>query len=201
MKSCLDFLSDVYGIFGFHFSLKLSTRPEKYLGSVETWTSAEAVCSFVSLISPCFKKLQAALEQFGHPWELNLGDGAFYGPKIDITIKDALGRLHQCATIQLDFQLPERFNLTYNPYVPTLQPHPHNRARVYLTLQCNSRKRQSISTHYYPSGHFGLRRAHDCHFDGELWWQVAVLALSTSSLHRTGGVVVRRLCRECLLPP
>jgi threonyl-tRNA synthetase len=63
------------------------------------------------------KKLEESLNKFGQPWELNPGDGAFYGPKIDITIKDALNRRHQCATIQLDFQLPERFNLSYVPYV------------------------------------------------------------------------------------
>jgi threonyl-tRNA synthetase len=102
MTSCLDFLQHVYGIFGFTFSLKLSTRPEKFLGDIETWNQAE-------------KKLEESLNKFGQPWELNPGDGAFYGPKIDITIKDALNRRHQCATIQLDFQLPERFDLTYNP--------------------------------------------------------------------------------------
>ena len=102
MSGCLQFLKDVYGIFGFTFSLKLSTRPEKYLGSLETWNVAE-------------KRLEEALNGSGFKWELNPGDGAFYGPKIDITIKDALGRRHQCATIQLDFQLPERFNLTYAP--------------------------------------------------------------------------------------
>ncbi|KAI9329132.1 hypothetical protein DFJ73DRAFT_765783 [Zopfochytrium polystomum] len=100
MESCLDFLSHIYGIFGFTFSLKLSTRPDKFLGEVATWDHAESV-------------LQGALDKFGHPWEVNPGDGAFYGPKIDITIMDALRRRHQCATIQLDFQLPDRFKLSY----------------------------------------------------------------------------------------
>ncbi|KAI9140939.1 hypothetical protein BKA69DRAFT_1077338 [Paraphysoderma sedebokerense] len=100
MTSCLDFLQHIYGIFGFTFSLRLSTRPENFLGKVETWDEAE-------------KRLEKSLNKFGYPWELNPGDGAFYGPKIDITIKDALRRPHQCATIQLDFQLPERFNLSY----------------------------------------------------------------------------------------
>lgn len=100
MTSCLEFLKHIYGIFGFSFSLKLSTRPEKYLGEIETWDKAE-------------KMLEESLNKFGSPWELNAGDGAFYGPKIDITIKDALGRRHQCATIQLDFQLPQRFDLSY----------------------------------------------------------------------------------------
>ncbi|KAF1988384.1 threonyl-tRNA synthetase [Aulographum hederae CBS 113979] len=100
-----DFLRTVYGKFGFTFKMKLSTRnPEKFLGDIETWDKAEAT-------------LSAALDRFtaegGAKWELNPGDGAFYGPKIDITISDALRREHQCATIQLDFQLPQRFNLEY----------------------------------------------------------------------------------------
>ena len=94
----------VYGLFGLSFKLKLSTRPEKYLGDIETWDIAEA-------------KLKEALGTFtsrgGGQWELNVGDGAFYGPKIDITISDALKRDHQCATIQLDFQLPQNFELEY----------------------------------------------------------------------------------------
>lgn len=101
-----DFLQTVYGLLGFTFKLKLSTRPEeKYVGDIATWDKAEA-------------QLQEALEEFtaagGSKWELNPGDGAFYGPKIDITISDALRREHQCATIQLDFQLPQRFKLEYN---------------------------------------------------------------------------------------
>lgn len=101
-----DFLKKVYGILGFSFKLKLSTRPEeKYVGEIATWDRAE-------------KQLEEALNEFaeqsGSKWELNPGDGAFYGPKIDITISDALRREHQCATIQLDFQLPLRFNLQYN---------------------------------------------------------------------------------------
>lgn len=98
--SCLDFLQFVYGTFGFTFDLKLSTRPEGFLGERELWDSAE-------------KDLENTLNKFGYKWELNPGDGAFYGPKIDITIMDALRRPHQCATIQLDFQLPIRFNLGY----------------------------------------------------------------------------------------
>lgn len=100
MAGCLDFLKSVYGIFGFTFQLCLSTRPEKYLGDIKVWEEAE-------------KQLAESLDASGEKWELNPGDGAFYGPKIDITIKDALKRSHQCATIQLDFQLPERFDLTY----------------------------------------------------------------------------------------
>ncbi|NXY55302.1 SYTC protein, partial [Callaeas wilsoni] len=100
IKSCLEFLRTVYDVFGFSFKLNLSTRPEKYLGDIEVWNQAE-------------KQLENSLNTFGEKWELNPGDGAFYGPKIDIQIKDAIGRYHQCATIQLDFQLPVRFNLTF----------------------------------------------------------------------------------------
>lgn len=85
---------------GFTYELKLSTRPESFLGEIEVWNQAEA-------------SLKDALDRHGLPWQLNEGDGAFYGPKIDITIKDALKRDFQCATIQLDFQLPQRFNLFF----------------------------------------------------------------------------------------
>ncbi|OAA56688.1 threonyl-tRNA synthetase [Niveomyces insectorum RCEF 264] len=99
-----DFLETVYGALGMQFRLKLSTRPEQYLGHIDTWNRAEAT-------------LREALDTFaartGSAWELNPGDGAFYGPKIDIQIMDALRRWHQCATVQLDFQLPQQFNLTY----------------------------------------------------------------------------------------
>ncbi|KAM4826028.1 threonine--tRNA ligase 2, cytoplasmic [Thomomys bottae] len=100
IMGCLQFLQSVYSTFGFSFQLNLSTRPENFLGDIEMWNEAE-------------KQLQNSLVKFGKPWKLNPGDGAFYGPKIDIKIKDAIGRYHQCATIQLDFQLPIRFNLTY----------------------------------------------------------------------------------------
>uniref|UniRef100_A0A8C5CQZ9 threonine--tRNA ligase n=1 Tax=Gadus morhua TaxID=8049 RepID=A0A8C5CQZ9_GADMO len=100
IKGCLDFLRTVYQVFGFTFKLKLSTRPEKFLGEPEVWDKAE-------------KQLENSLIEFGEKWILNPGDGAFYGPKIDIEIKDAIGRYHQCATIQLDFQLPIRFNLSF----------------------------------------------------------------------------------------
>uniref|UniRef100_A0A2K6U4J9 threonine--tRNA ligase n=1 Tax=Saimiri boliviensis boliviensis TaxID=39432 RepID=A0A2K6U4J9_SAIBB len=100
IKGCLQFLQSVYSTFGFSFQLNLSTRPENFLGEIEMWNEAE-------------KQLQNCLMEFGEPWKMNPGDGAFYGPKIDIKIKDAIGRYHQCATVQLDFQLPIRFNLTY----------------------------------------------------------------------------------------
>lgn len=99
-----DFLYAVYGLFGFSFKLKLSTRPEKYIGDIAVWDMAEA-------------KLKEALDNFTEKidskWEENPGDGAFYGPKIDITVYDALRREHQCGTIQLDFNLPQRFKLRY----------------------------------------------------------------------------------------
>lgn len=101
IKSALAFLSFIYDQFGFTFELNLSTRPEGYLGSLEDWNAAEAA-------------LEGALNASGFAWKLNPGDGAFYGPKIDITINDALRRPFQCATIQLDFQLPIRFNLMYS---------------------------------------------------------------------------------------
>lgn len=100
ITGCLDFLRSVYEKFGFSFDLVLSTRPDTYLGEIEVWNEAE-------------KALSDSLDEFGVKWSLNPGDGAFYGPKIDITIKDALKRSHQCATIQLDFQLPIRFNLGF----------------------------------------------------------------------------------------
>jgi threonyl-tRNA synthetase len=96
-----DFLKEVYGLLGFKYKMKLSTRPDKFMGKRETWDMAEA-------------KLRAALDEFvPGAWELNEGDGAFYGPKIDITICDCLNREWQCATIQLDFQLPQNFGLEY----------------------------------------------------------------------------------------
>ncbi|CAM1507241.1 Fc.00g068820.m01.CDS01 [Cosmosporella sp. VM-42] len=105
IEGAFDFLNSIYGLFGFQFKLKLSTRPEeKYVGDIETWDKAEA-------------KLKEALDAFAEThdakWELNPGDGAFYGPKIDITLYDALRRDHQCGTIQLDFNLPQRFKLRY----------------------------------------------------------------------------------------
>lgn len=101
IESLFDFLSAVYGLFGFSFKLKLSTRPEKHLGKIETWNFAE-------------DQLRKALTNFkGDDWEIDEGDGAFYGPKIDITIQDALKRDFQCATIQLDYQQPLNFKLEY----------------------------------------------------------------------------------------
>jgi threonyl-tRNA synthetase len=100
MLGALDFLDYVYSKFGFEYNLCLSTRPEKAMGDMKLWDEAEA-------------QLEKCLETFDRPWTFNHGDGAFYGPKIDIQLKDALGRYHQCATIQLDFQLPINFDLSY----------------------------------------------------------------------------------------
>ncbi|KAI4328227.1 hypothetical protein L6164_020600 [Bauhinia variegata] len=101
VRSALDFINYAYKIFGFTYDLKLSTRPENYLGDLETWEKAE-------------NALKEALDEFGKPWQINEGDGAFYGPKIDITVSDAMKRKFQCATLQLDFQLPLRFKLEYS---------------------------------------------------------------------------------------
>jgi threonyl-tRNA synthetase len=100
-----DFLRELYGLLGFTYSLKLSTRPEKFMGEIETWNRAEAI-------------LKEALDDFskqpgGVGWTLNPGDGAFYGPKIDIKIFDSMKRAWQCATVQLDFVQPVNFNLSY----------------------------------------------------------------------------------------
>ena len=98
----LDFMRFVYTTFGMSFKLELSTRPSKALGDIALWDLAEG-------------QLTEALNEFAGEggWRVNAGDGAFYGPKIDIKVFDALERPHQCATIQLDFQLPIRFNLEY----------------------------------------------------------------------------------------
>ncbi len=96
----IRFVQDVMAIFGFQFEMEISTRPSKSIGSDEDWERAE-------------KALQEVLDSEGLPYEINAGDGAFYGPKIDIKLKDAIGRKWQCATIQCDFALPERFDLHY----------------------------------------------------------------------------------------
>ncbi|TYP00269.1 threonyl-tRNA synthetase [Geothermobacter ehrlichii] len=100
IKGVLNFVRDVMGIFGFEYEMEISTRPEKSIGSDEDWERAT-------------RALMGALDDSGLPYEVNEGDGAFYGPKIDIKLKDALDRRWQCATIQCDFTLPERFDLTY----------------------------------------------------------------------------------------
>eukprot|EP00904_Undaria_pinnatifida_P009307 jgi/Undpi1/5506/HiC_scaffold_2.g00785.m1 len=101
--SALEFMKYVYGIFGMSYKLELSTRPKKAMGDVALWEMAEG-------------SLREALDEFAGKgeWRVNAGDGAFYGPKIDIKVFDAMERVHQCATVQLDFQLPIRFNLRYS---------------------------------------------------------------------------------------
>jgi threonyl-tRNA synthetase len=96
----LNLASRMYGTFGLGFHLELSTRPEKSIGTAEQWETAT-------------NGLKSALSAYGQEYQINEGDGAFYGPKIDLHIKDALGRTWQCGTIQLDMALPERFNLHY----------------------------------------------------------------------------------------
>ncbi len=100
IKGVISFVTEVMGKFGFEFDMELSTRPEKSIGSDEDWERATGA-------------LLGALKDSGRPFEINEGDGAFYGPKIDIKLRDCLDRKWQCATIQCDFTLPERFDLTY----------------------------------------------------------------------------------------
>jgi threonyl-tRNA synthetase len=96
----LRLIQRVYGDFGLVPEMKLSTRPPEFLGTVERWDHAEA-------------ELRRALEAVGQAYTINEGDGAFYGPKIDFDVVDAIGRKWQCATIQLDYAMPERFDLKY----------------------------------------------------------------------------------------
>jgi threonyl-tRNA synthetase len=100
VEALLKLVQRVYGDFGLSYTAKLSTRPEKFMGEVATWDHAEA-------------SLRQALERANQAYWVNEGDGAFYGPKIDFDIEDALGRKWQCATIQLDYMMPERFGLKY----------------------------------------------------------------------------------------
>ena len=97
----INFIDRMYKIFGLTYDIELSTRPEeKYIGDIEIWNKSE-------------KALEDACHSAGHDCKINPGDGAFYGPKLDFHIKDSLGRVWQCGTIQLDMNLPERFDLTY----------------------------------------------------------------------------------------
>jgi threonyl-tRNA synthetase len=100
VERLLRLVQRIYGDFGMTPEMKLSTRPPEFLGTVETWNHAES-------------ELKRALEAAGAPYTVNQGDGAFYGPKIDFDVTDAIGRKWQCATIQLDYMQAERFNLTY----------------------------------------------------------------------------------------
>ncbi len=100
LKELLEFVDELYSTFGFEYHMELSTRPEKAMGDPKLWSLAE-------------NKLKEALEGASKEYKVNPGDGAFYGPKIDFHLKDAIGRTWQCGTIQLDFQMPEKFDLTY----------------------------------------------------------------------------------------
>ncbi|MFD2327711.1 threonine--tRNA ligase [Cohnella sp. GCM10020058] len=100
IKRTISLIDEIYRVFGFDYKIELSTRPDDYLGTAETWDEAE-------------RGLQNALEKLGLPYQVNEGDGAFYGPKIDFHILDALKRSWQCGTIQLDYQMPDKFDLAY----------------------------------------------------------------------------------------
>ncbi|TCP28845.1 threonyl-tRNA synthetase [Scopulibacillus darangshiensis] len=100
INNVLDLIDDVYSEFGFEYKIELSTCPEKYMGSAEIWEKAEHA-------------LESVLKKKGLTYQINPGDGAFYGPKIDFHILDSLGRSWQCGTVQLDFQMPEKFDCHY----------------------------------------------------------------------------------------
>ena len=100
IKGVCRLIDEVYSLFGFPYHIELSTMPEDHMGELADWDMATGA-------------LKAALEEMGKPFEINEGDGAFYGPKIDFHLEDCLGRTWQCGTIQLDFQMPERFELEY----------------------------------------------------------------------------------------
>lgn len=100
INEIIDFVADTMAIFNMKFEVELSTRPESFVGEIENWNRAEA-------------GLKEAMDRRGMKYDINEGDGAFYGPKIDFKVKDAIGRTWQCATIQLDFNLPERFDIKY----------------------------------------------------------------------------------------
>ena len=100
IKRVVSFIDDVYNLFGFKYHIELSTRPEDSMGTDEEWNHA-------------IDSLEAAIKEMGKDYVINEGDGAFYGPKLDFHLEDSLGRTWQCGTIQLDFQMPQRFDLTY----------------------------------------------------------------------------------------
>jgi threonyl-tRNA synthetase len=100
LKGVMELDKYIYDLFGFAFGVELSTRPESFMGEASRWDLAE-------------RRLQDALEQTGTPYRINAGDGAFYGPKIDYHLTDSIGRTWQCGTIQLDFQMPETFDMAY----------------------------------------------------------------------------------------
>jgi len=101
VQELIDFADELYTTFGFKYRMELSTKPEKAMGDPKLWELAD-------------NKLKDVLDKSGKKYKLNVGEGAFYGPKIDFHLKDAIGRDWQCGTIQLDFQMPEKFDLTYD---------------------------------------------------------------------------------------
>ncbi|MES1904293.1 MAG: hypothetical protein MHPSP_000070 [Paramarteilia canceri] len=115
IEGCIDFLKYVYNLFGFNFDLELSTRPESFIGTIENWNKAEKTMYIYIYHIITRLNLEDVLNKYfgAGKWKINEGDGAFYGPKIDIHVKDAKGKSFQLATIQLDFTLPERFDLVY----------------------------------------------------------------------------------------
>lgn len=100
IKRVVSVIDDVYNLFGFKYHIELSTRPEDSMGTDEEWNHA-------------IDSLEAAIKEMGKDYVINEGDGAFYGPKLDFHLEDSLGRTWQCGTIQLDFQMPQKFDLTY----------------------------------------------------------------------------------------
>ena len=100
IKRVVSFIDDVYNLFGFKYHIELSTRPEDSMGTDEEWNHA-------------IDSLEAAIKEMGKDYVINEGDGAFYGPKLDFHLEDSLGRTWQCGTIQLDFHMPQKFDLTY----------------------------------------------------------------------------------------
>ena len=96
----IKFIDEIYKLFGFDYKIELSTRPEDRMGTDEEWDAAEAA-------------LQNAMDKLGKEYTVNPGDGAFYGPKLDFHLEDSIGRTWQCGTIQLDFQMPQRFDISY----------------------------------------------------------------------------------------
>ncbi len=100
MARIIKLYDEIYDVFGLNYSIELSTRPDDFIGDIEVWNKAE-------------EDLKRVLAESGKPWKINPGDGAFYGPKLDFKLRDSMNRIWQCGTIQLDMQLPGRFDCTY----------------------------------------------------------------------------------------
>ncbi|MDD3863362.1 MAG: threonine--tRNA ligase [Eubacteriales bacterium] len=100
LKGVIEFIGYIYGVFGFQYHIELSTRPDNSMGTAEEWAIAE-------------QALKEAMDELRMPYKVNEGDGAFYGPKLDFHLEDSIGRTWQCGTIQLDFQMPQRFDISY----------------------------------------------------------------------------------------